>query len=174
MVSMRHHLRHREYYMIRYLVCGVVTALVVPLASAQSSAALSTEQKALMETYYRAFHPGADAASQIRQATSSDWKSCATNTDCLPREQLIGLLGGFRQAIPDLSWQVLEFLVAGERIVARGEGTGTPAGDFMGVPHAGKSFRITSIDIHTVRNNKIVHTYHLEDWASALRQLSGR
>ncbi|MFN3398284.1 MAG: hypothetical protein ACK4ZS_07090, partial [Sulfurimicrobium sp.] len=35
--------------------------------------------------------------------------------------------------------------------IVRGEGSGTPAGEFMGVPHGGRSFRILAIDINTVR-----------------------
>ena len=56
----------------------------------------------------------------------------------------------------------------------RGEASGTPAGPFFGVPHGGKSFRVMSIDIHTVENGKLVTAYHVEDWASAVRQLSAK
>ena len=42
----------------------------------------------------------------------------------------------------------------------------------MGVELDGsKSFRSMSIDIHTVENGKIVKVYHVEDWASVVRQL---
>ena len=37
---------------------------------------------------------------------------------------------------------IKEMLVAGDRVVVRGEVTGTPAGDLFGVPHSGKSFGI--------------------------------
>ncbi len=63
--------------------------------------------------------------------------------------------------------------MAGNRIIVRSEATGTPAGDFMGVPHAGRSFRIMTIDIHTVAGGKLVRADHIEDWASAIRQLRG-
>ena len=35
-----------------------------------------------------------------------------------------------------------------------------------------KSFKIMAIDIHTVKDNRLVTAHHLEDWASAIRQLS--
>jgi predicted ester cyclase len=42
----------------------------------------------------------------------------------------------------------------------------------MGVPHAGRSFKILAIDIHTVENGKMVgKSYHVEDWMGAARQL---
>ena len=45
---------------------------------------------------------------------------------------------------------------------------------FFGVPHSGRSFKIMTIDIHTVKDGKLVTAHHVEDWASALRQLAGK
>ena len=52
--------------------------------------------------------------------------------------------------------------------------TGTPAGDLFGVPHTGKSFRMMAIDIQTVKEGKIVKTYHMENWLSALGHLRAK
>ena len=42
----------------------------------------------------------------------------------------------------------------------------------MGVPTDGtKSFKILTIDMHTVKDGKILETHHVEDWATAMRQL---
>ncbi len=42
----------------------------------------------------------------------------------------------------------------------------------MGLPTGGKrSFRIMTIDIHTVDHRRIRSVHHLEDWATAVRQL---
>ena len=62
--------------------------------------------------------------------------------------------------------------IAKNKIIVRGEATGTPAGKFFGSQTNGKSFKIMSIDIHTVRNAKIVKTHHIEDWSGALRQVA--
>lgn len=84
------------------------------------------------------------------------------------------MIAGFGKAIPDLKWEIKELLTSGNRVIVRGEASGTPAGAFMGVPHGGKSFRIMSIDIHTVENGKLTRAYHVEDWMSAVRQLSSK
>jgi predicted ester cyclase len=76
--------------------------------------------------------------------------------------------------LPDMKWEVLEVIAAGDRLIVRGQGSGTPAGPFFGVPHTGRSFKVMSIDIHTLRDGKIAYTHHLEDWAGAIRQLSGQ
>ena len=76
-------------------------------------------------------------------------------------------------AADNLKWEIKEVMVSGNRVVVRGEGSGTPAVTFLGVPVAGKSFQVMSIDVHTIENGKIVRSYHIEDWASAIRQLAG-
>src|SRR5437870_9401706 len=75
---------------------------------------------------------------------------------------------------PDMKFDIKEILVSGDRVIVRGEVTGTPAGDLFGVPHTGKSFRIMAIDIQTIRDGKIARTYHLENWLSALGQLRAK
>ena len=55
-----------------------------------------------------------------------------------------------------------------------GEVSGTPSGELFGVPHGGRSFRIMAIDIQTIRDGKMVQTYHLENWLSALGQLRAK
>lgn len=62
-------------------------------------------------------------------------------------------------------------IVAGNRVIVRGRASGTPQGPIFGVDGNGKGFEIMSIDVHTIENGKIVMTYHVEDWAGALRQL---
>ena len=50
--------------------------------------------------------------------------------------------------------------------------SGSPKGDFMGVPTDGsKRFRIMTIDIHEVEGRQIRRVHHLEDWATAMQQL---
>ena len=44
----------------------------------------------------------------------------------------------------------------------------------MGVPHGGKKFQIMTIDIHTVKDGKLIAAHHVEDWAGAIRQLAGK
>ena len=52
--------------------------------------------------------------------------------------------------------------------------SGTPSGEFMGIPHTGKSFNIMTIDVHTDnKDGKLVAAHHVEDWAGALKQLKG-
>ncbi len=94
--------------------------------------------------------------------------------ECWGRDNSIRVVGGFAKSIPDMKFDIKEVLVAGDRVVVRGEVTGTPAGDLFGVPHSGKSFRIMAIDIQTIKDGRIARTYHLENWLSALGQLRAK
>ncbi len=88
------------------------------------------------------------------------------------KEQLSGQLGFFWKLIPNLKWEVQEIINQDNQYVVRSLATGNPNGDFMGLPTNGsKSFSIMTIDIHTLENEKITKVYHLEDWATAIKQL---
>jgi predicted ester cyclase len=62
--------------------------------------------------------------------------------------------------------------VSGNTAIVMGEAKGSPVADFMGVPPTGKSFRIMSIDMQTIENKKTIQSYHVEDWAGAMQQIS--
>jgi predicted ester cyclase len=74
--------------------------------------------------------------------------------------------------VPDLKWEILDMMASGDTVIVRGQGSGKPQGAFMGTPTNGKGFKIMSIDIQTIQGGKISHTFHLEDWADAMRQLT--
>ena len=112
-----------------------------------------------------------DVANIIGAICHADWRSFSGETMSKGRDEFVAQVVGFGKAIPDLAWNVKEVLVDGDRIVVRSEASGTPVGELFGVPPGGKSFRIMTIDIHTVRDGKLAVAYHVEDWAGALRQL---
>ncbi len=72
----------------------------------------------------------------------------------------IKVIGSFATSIPDMKFEIKEVLVAGNRVIVRGEVSGTPAGAMFGglIPHSGKSFRIMAIDIQTVKSGKTQRT----------------
>lgn len=151
-----------------------IAVLSMTSAGAPAAQALTAEQaRAIVAPFYDALNaaPGKDVAALVERATTAGWQSCSGNDACVPREKVIANLAGFAKAVPDLRWEIVELLVAGNRVVVRGQASGTPAGPFMGAPHGGKSFRIMSIDIHTIENGKMVRAYHVEDWMGAARQL---
>ena len=90
------------------------------------------------------------------------------------REAFIGQVGGFGKLIPDLNWEVQSMHADENSVTVRSRATGTPVKPFFGVDGQGRSFDIMTIDVHMMENARIVRSYHVEDWAGALRQLSGK
>ena len=90
------------------------------------------------------------------------------------KAQLISQMQFFWKLVPDLRWEVAEMIQEANKVVVRSIATGTPNGDFMGVPTNGsRSFRIMTIDVHTVVDHQLRSVHHLEDWATAMKQLKG-
>ncbi len=134
----------------------------------------NSEIQEIIRTYYAVFDAKTSNPSTLDAILASTWRNYSSDTVYAEKPAFIGLLTGTIQAVPDLQWRISEVLSAGDRVVVRGEGSGTPAGEFFGVPFTGKAFSIMSIDIHTIRDGRIQTTFHLEDWAGALRQLTGQ
>ena len=107
---------------------------------------------------------------------TEDYESCAGYLpgECWGRETSIKVVANFANTIPDMRFELKEVLVAGDRVIVRGEVTGTPSGELFGVPHSGKSFRIMAVDIQTIRDGKVAKTYHMENWLSAIGQLRAK
>ncbi len=114
---------------------------------------------------------GTELEQRAAQILAPGWTTRGNNNAAGDVAGFVKGVTGFTHAVPNLKWEVMEILNDGSRYVVRGRATGTPAKPFLGVEPAGKSFDIMSIDIHTVRNGKIVESYHVEDWAGAIRQL---
>ena len=132
--------------------------------------------QSLIAPFYSALNRPAekDVAALVGGIASPDWRSYAGETVSKGRDEFIAQVIGFGKLIPDLSWEIKEVFVDGDRIIVRSEARGTPQGPFFGVPHGGRSFSVMTIDIHTVKDGRLATAHHVEDWASAIRQLSAR
>lgn len=98
----------------------------------------------------------------------------SSSVDGKNAEQLMGQLEFFWKIIPDLKWQPQEIMNDGDTYIVRSIATGSPNGDFMGVPTDGsKSFNIMTIDVHKMKDGKFLSTHHVEDWPTAMKQLQG-
>ena len=158
-----------------FAICAAVAALGLMASSARAE--ISTEAaRVSVAPFYKALNAefANESAELIRQSTASQWVSCRGNDICNSRDEVIAGIGQRLKSVPDLKWEIKEILVSGNQVTVRGEATGTPAGEFMGAPHTGKSFKLMSIDVHTLEGGKMVRSYHIEDWLGAVRQLSAK
>lgn len=160
-----------------------MTALIASFSAAFASAqtaqgdstpSLTVEQaRAIVAPLYEALNEPTkkDVPALLAKAANPDYRSCSTNSDCLSLDQLAGVFTAFGTIIPDLHWSIKDIWTSGDRIVVRGEATGTPTGELFGVKPTGKSFKTISIDMFTVKDGKLATAYHVENWTAAMEQI---
>ncbi len=160
--------------MKKIFAASAVIAAVLSAGSPASAEITVELARAILVPFYKALNAefAKDAPELIRQSTAPDWKTCRGNEACNSRDEVMAGIGQRLKTIPDLKWEIKEVLVSGDHVTVRGEATGTPSGELMGNPTNGKSFKLMSIDVHTLEGGKIARTYHVEDWQGAFRQLS--
>ena len=168
-------------YVARSLPLFALFALCAALVSANAQTeqgdiapSLTVEQaRAIVAPLYEALNEPTkkDVPALLAKAANPDYRSCSTNSDCLSRDQLAGVFTALGKIVPDLHWTIEDIWTSGNRIVVRGEATGTPTGELFGVKPTGKSFETISLDMFTVRDGKLATAYHVENWMAALEQI---
>jgi predicted ester cyclase len=108
----------------------------------------------------------------LAKAAHPDYRSYHTNEEFLTRDQLTDIFKGMGVTVPDLRWEIKDIQTIGDQVIVRGEATGTPKGEFWGSKPTGKGFKTMALDIFTVRNGKLASCYHVENWMTALQQMS--
>lgn len=130
--------------------------------------------KEILTAFYRkclTVNSETNASEVLGNILADDFVSSGS-VDTKTKEQLIGQIGYFWKLISDLKWEPQEMIGEGNKFVVRSIASGTPNGDFMGLPTDGtKSFKIMTIDVHTIENGQVVSVHHLEDWGTAMKQL---
>jgi ketosteroid isomerase-like protein len=157
---------------------AIAATLLAAVAPAAAQGLTEAKAREIIAPWYGLFNVASrgDVKTIQELALTADYESCSGYLpgECWGRDSSIKVVSNFSNSIPDMKFDIKEVLVAGDRVVVRGEVTGTPAGDLFGVPHTGKSFRIMAIDIQTIRDGKIAKTFHMENWLSALGQLRAK
>ena len=153
------------------------SSIALALASSLVAGIASADDKAIVQKFYDLLsNPGSKShVTAFEDATSATWESIGDYSGKVKtRPAFIGQMGGFAKLIPDLNWAVQQMHQDGNTVTVRSRATGTPVAPLFGVDGEGRSFDIMTIDIHELQDGKIVRSYHVEDWAGALQQLSGR
>jgi predicted ester cyclase len=156
---------------LKNLIVGASLALI-----STASFAMGDNMKTVQKFYDFLSNPGSETHAQaFKMASSDSWKSVGNYSgEDKTRPAFMGQLGGFDKLIPDLDWAVEAMHQDGDTVIVRSRATGTPVAPFFGVDGQGRSFDIMTIDIHELENGVIARSYHVEDWAGALQQLSGK
>jgi predicted ester cyclase len=133
----------------------------------------AAQQVAVARSFYSLINGGASDA--WRRNVDTAWKA----TPPMPSrpDQLGGyesVIGTFRGGIPDLKVEQVEVIANEDVVAVRSRVTGTNTAPMFGQPATGRSVTFTAMDIHRIKDGKIVETWHVEDLLSMQRQLSGK
>lgn len=86
---------------------------------------------------------------------------------------------GFREffttwfaASPDFKHEVKQMAVDRDRVWVYGTYSGTHAGDWLGMPATGKTYRFDAVDIFRVENGKLAEHWDVLDIHTLFRQLA--
>jgi len=79
--------------------------------------------------------------------------------------------GVFRAAVPDLTCDLEELVVAGEKVTARLRFQGTFSGRFADQTGSGQTVDFLAIDLLAVTDGRITDNWHLEDNLTLMQQL---
>ncbi len=74
-------------------------------------------------------------------------------------------------SVPDFKIDIQAEIAEGDLVVQRIIASGTPQGDFMGIPASGKQFSMVGISIFRIAGGKIAELWGVNDSLSMMQQL---
>lgn len=91
-------------------------------------------------------------------------------TDVATREQVASAIFSSIDAVPDLHWEVLDLVVAGDTLAARLANRGTPVADWLGTSPTGAPIEITELAVYRVRDGRFTFMTNVHDAAGLATQ----
>jgi steroid delta-isomerase-like uncharacterized protein len=121
--------------------------------------------------FIEVFQVGRDYA--VGDALIADNMVNHTPTPGLPPDKAgtIAFHQGLHGGIPDLTVEIEDMLVDGDKVVTRKTFRGTHGGDFLGIPATGKPVSVGVIDIVRYENGQIVEHWNQVDMFGLMQQL---
>jgi len=120
--------------------------------------------------WYQAF--STKDAALLDRILDPNWVDIPAAPDQPPGpEGVKPLLTRLTTTFPDLKLTIADILQDGDKVVVRAEMVGTQREGFMGFPSKNRRMSIQVVDIHQIKDGKIVRTWHTEDWMTGLHQL---
>lgn len=127
---------------------------------------------ALARQFYALINDEPEGFGTWQAAVHSDWQARpafpggARQVDSYPRA-----VAALRAAFPDLHFRLDDVLERDGYVAVRSVVSGTHLGDLAGLAATGRSVTFMAMDIHHVEDERIVETWHVEDFEGVVRQL---
>lgn len=133
--------------------------------------ALTTEERQSIEIFYSAWKE--KKPSLLDEVCTPDWQDIPLGKDQVDGPQgLKDIISHFTTILPDIEIIIHEIFGTHERAGVRAAITFTHQHEVLGIPATGKKVTIALHEFHYLKEGKLTHTWHLEDWFSLLMQSS--
>ena len=127
-------------------------------------------QKQIVTRWYTAFDQ--KNPEMLEGLMAKNWVDIPPAPDQLPgaagAKQILVQLG---TTFPDFRIKIEDILEDGNKVIVRSTITGTQKGPLLGFPAKDRKITIQAIDIHEVKDGKILQTWHTEDWMTGFHQM---
>ncbi len=87
------------------------------------------------------------------------------------RDSIKTVIGGLRQAMPDVHFTMLDVVAEGDKVVLKWSMKGTHQGEILGAPGTGKQLTHAGATVYRVANDKVVEIEPFADNLSLMQQL---
>lgn len=133
---------------------------------------LTTSEIESIKTFYAIW--GTKQPELLDEICTPDWK----DMPLLPNQAagpkgLQDIIKGFTTDFPDIEINILEIFGTHERAAVRAEIVFTHNKELIGIPATDKKVSVAIHEFHYLKDGKITHTWHLEDWFGLLMQSGG-
>lgn len=130
---------------------------------------LSAERKAV-ETLYRAFNE--QNPDLVDEVLAPQWDDIPLAPGQAPGpEGIKPIIRSFVQAFPNVRISIHDMVQEPGKIGVRAEITGTHQGELFGIAATGRTVRFRIHEFHSLEDEKITTTWHMEDWFGLFLQL---
>lgn len=138
--------------------------------ASQPAIGVAAPERHALETFYRAFTT--QQPDLLDAVCTTDWQDIPLAPGQGPGpDGLKPLIRAFGAAFPDLRIDIHEMIGAAGRVAVRATITGTHRGTWFGVAPTGRPISMAIHEFHHLRDGRLTHTWHLEDWFGFLNQV---
>jgi steroid delta-isomerase-like uncharacterized protein len=130
------------------------------------------ENKAIARRFVAVFESGDTCVLDEVMADGAIDHNTPTGPQSSGPRAVAAIVHAFRTGFPDLRVEIEREVAENDYVVQYGFLVGTNAGEFFGRPATGKPARFAYMDMHRIRDGKIVESWHIEDFTAMAQQLA--
>lgn len=108
---------------------------------------------------------------QIGEIVADDYLDWSFGPDPVGRDGLAGFIAGFRNAFPDLEYDLHDMIAEDDLVVSRDTVRATHTADFMGIPVTGKRIEVGAMHILRIADGKVVEHWGETNRFAMMQQL---